>query len=60
MLDRGRAVLRRSEPSSRTTLTGEQPDPSHRLQQEDVMSRHRTNSIITYGADYTFTRLWRG
>jgi hypothetical protein len=25
--DRDRTVLRRSEPSSRTTLTGEQPDP---------------------------------
>jgi len=35
------AVLRRSEPSSRTTLTGEQPDPWDLLQPQDVMSRHR-------------------
>ncbi len=35
------STTKRFEPSSRTTLTGEQPDPSHRLQQEDVMSRHR-------------------
>ncbi len=41
MLDRVRAVSRRSEPSSRTVLTGEQPDPSHLLQREDTMSRHR-------------------
>src|SRR5437764_11775879 len=39
--DRDRAVLRRSEPSSRTTLTGEQPDPWDLLQPQDVMSRHR-------------------
>ena len=35
------AVLRRSEPSSRTTLTGEPPDPSHLLQPQDTVSRHR-------------------
>ncbi len=40
--DRDRAVLRRSEPSSRTTLTGEQPDPWDLLQPQDVMSRHRS------------------
>ena len=34
-------VLRRSEPSSRTALTGEQPDPWDLLQPQDVMSRHR-------------------
>ena len=39
--DRDRTVSRRSEPSSRTTLIGEQPNPSYLLQQEDVMSRHR-------------------
>lgn len=33
--------LRRIEPNSRTTLIGEQPNPSHLLQREDVMSRHR-------------------
>jgi hypothetical protein len=39
--DRDRTVSRRSEPSSRTTLTGEQPDPWDPLQPQDVMSRHR-------------------
>ena len=34
-------VSRRTEPSSRTALIGEQPNPSHRLQREDAMSRHR-------------------
>jgi hypothetical protein len=36
-----RTVSRRSEPSSRTTLTGEQPDPWDVLPPQDVMSRHR-------------------
>ncbi len=40
-VDKDRTVLRRSEPSSRTTLTGEQPDPWDLLQPQDVMSRHR-------------------
>src|SRR3712207_9415191 len=31
----------RSEPSSRTTLIGEQPNPWDLLQPQDVMSRHR-------------------
>ena len=39
--DRDRTVSRRSEPSSRTTLTGEQPDPWDLIQPQDVMSRHR-------------------
>src|SRR5437868_15451743 len=39
--DKDRTVSRRSEPSSRTTLTGEQPDPWDLLQPQDVMSRHR-------------------
>jgi hypothetical protein len=39
--DRDRPGSRRSEPSSRTTLTGEQPDPWDRLQPQDVMGRHR-------------------
>ena len=41
MADRDRTVSRRSKPSSRTTLTGEQPDPWNLLQLQDVMSRHR-------------------
>src|ERR1051325_6198431 len=36
-----RTVSRRSEPSSRTTLNGEQPYPWDLLQPQDVMSRHR-------------------
>src|SRR5215207_3608734 len=36
-----RTVSRRSEPSSRTTLIGEQPNPWDLLQPQDVMSRHR-------------------
>src|SRR5260370_6662493 len=40
-VDKDRTVSRRSEPSSRTTLTGEQPDPWALLQPQDVMSRHR-------------------
>ena len=39
--DRDQTVSRRSEPSSRTTLNGEQPYPWDRLQPQDVMSRHR-------------------
>ena len=34
-------VSRRFEPSSRTTLIGEQPNPWDLLQPQDVMSRHR-------------------
>jgi len=41
MVDRDRTVSRRSEPSSRTTLIGEQPNPWNLLQLQDVMSRHR-------------------
>src|ERR1035437_6865504 len=40
-IDRDRTVSRRSEPSSRTTLIGEQPNPWDLLQPQDVMSRHR-------------------
>ena len=40
-VDRDQTVSRRSEPSSRTTLNGEQPYPWDRLQPQDVMSRHR-------------------
>ena len=40
-VDRDRAVSRRSEPSSRAALTGEQPDPWDLLQPQDATSRHR-------------------
>ena len=39
--DKDRTVSRRSEPNSRTTLIGEQPNPWDLLQPQDVMSRHR-------------------
>src|ERR1700754_4990887 len=37
-VDKDRTVSRRSEPSSRTTLTGEQPDPWDLLQPRDGMT----------------------
>src|ERR1700692_4779895 len=40
-VDKHRTVSRRSEPSSRTTLTGEQPAPWDLLQPQDVLNRHR-------------------
>ena len=40
-VDRDRTVSRRSEPSSRTALMGEQPNPWDLLQPQDAMSRHR-------------------
>jgi hypothetical protein len=39
--DRDRPDSRRSKPSSRTALTGEQPDPWDLLQPQDAMGRHR-------------------
>src|SRR5215510_7747161 len=39
--DRDRTVSRRSEPSSRATLIGEQPNPWDLLRPQDVTSRHR-------------------
>ena len=41
MADRDRTVSRRSEPSSRATLIGEQPNPWELLHPQDVTSRHR-------------------
>src|ERR1700678_3548478 len=40
-VDRVRTVSRRSTPSSRPTLIGEQPTPWDLLHPQDVMSRHR-------------------
>ena len=40
-IDRDRTVSRRSEPSSRAPLMGEQPNPWALLQPQDVTSRHR-------------------
>ena len=39
--DRDRTVSRRSKPSSRTALMGEQPNPWDMLLPQDAMSRHR-------------------
>src|ERR1700694_722161 len=44
--DRDRTVSRRSKPSSRTALMGEQPNPWERLQPQDATSRHRTFSAV--------------
>ncbi len=54
--DRDQPGLRRSEPSSRTSLIGEQPNPWELLHPQDEMSRHRFYSIITNSMDYIFTR----
>src|SRR5579884_3999084 len=40
-LDRDRTVSRRSEPSSRAALIGEQPNPWDVLPPQDATSRHR-------------------
>src|SRR5438046_9667041 len=40
-VDRDLTVSRRSNPSSRTALMGEQPNPWDLLQPQDAMSRHR-------------------
>src|ERR1700737_5253496 len=45
--DRDRTVSRRSKPSSRTALMGEQPNPWDRLQPQDATSRHRTFSAVS-------------
>ena len=39
--DTDRTVSRRSEPSSRAALMGEQPNPWNLLQLQDATSRHR-------------------
>ena len=46
----------RSEPSSRITLMGEQTNPWHLLQRQDVMSRHRKNHI-TYVIAWLYLHL---
>jgi hypothetical protein len=41
LVDRDQPASRRSKPSSRTTLIGEQTNPWKPLHNQDVMSRHR-------------------
>ena len=48
-------VSRRSEPSSRTALMGEQPNPWEVLPPQDATSRHRAISAVSGGADYLST-----
>src|SRR5438094_9054788 len=49
-VDRDRTVSRRSKPSSRASLTGEQPDPWDLLQPQAQPSRHRgANQRRRYG-----------
>ena len=54
-MDRDRTVSRRSEPSSRAALIGEQPNPWDLLQPQDATSRHRgcqtSPSMWTLGGD---------
>src|SRR5947208_9969651 len=59
-LDRDRTVSQRSEPSSRTALMGEQPNPWEVLPPKDATSRHRAISAVTDGADYLSTLSRRG
>ena len=48
--DRDQPVSRRSEPSSRTSLIGEQPNPWELLHPQDEMSRHRgAKQVRRYG-----------
>ena len=44
--DRVRTVSRRSEPSSRAALVGEQPNPWDLLQPQDATSRHRCRNSL--------------
>jgi hypothetical protein len=41
IVDRDQTVSRRFKPNSRTILIGEQPNPWHHLQRQDMISRHR-------------------
>jgi hypothetical protein len=56
--DRDRTVSRRSKPSSRTALMGEQPNPWDRLQPQDATSRHRgTFYPLSDGASTSHRRI---
>ena len=58
LVDRVRPALRRSEPSSRTTLMDEQSNPWDLLQPQDVMSRHRGRELLCrYGLSRETTLL---
>ncbi len=62
--DRDRTVSRRSEPSSRAALMGEQPNPWDLLQPQDATSRHRgakpplhSYRVVSIHPEGTFGRL---
>src|SRR5436190_20410338 len=55
--DRDRTVSQRSEPSSRTALMGEQPNPGEILTPKNATRRHRAITVVTDGADYLSTLL---
>src|SRR3989344_570999 len=59
VVDKDQPVSRRSKPSSRTALIGEQPNPWDLLQPQDAMSRHRCRIVLPLlaGSDYIFTLL---
>src|SRR6266571_2468404 len=67
--DRDRTVSRRSKPSSRTALMGEQPNPWDLLQHQDATSRHRgakpsrryglLGKIILLSPGYLLAVKWR-
>src|SRR6266536_2603967 len=56
-VDKDRTVSRRSEPSSRTALTGEQPDPWDLLQPQDAMRRPPGATPCRRSALFRTTRL---
>ena len=56
--DRDRTVSRRSEPSSRTALMGEQPNPWDLLQPQDAMSRHRGARLLVWLQRKTSLQRW--
>src|SRR5690625_7040220 len=55
--DRDRTVSRRSKPSSRTTLNGEQPYPWDPLQPQDVMSRSEEHTSELQSRGHLVCRL---
>src|SRR5438876_10579235 len=59
--DRDRTVSRRSKPSSRTALMGEQPNPWDLLQPQDATSRHRgAKTSSRYGLLVELSLLYPG
>ena len=57
-IDRDRTVSRRSEPSSRATLMGEQPNPWDLLQPQDVTDIEIAGSIYRKTFDGIAVQSW--